>query len=218
LIGGLITDASNRPKVVRANPITYVSRDDPPFLIVHGDQDPLVPHHQSEMLFAALKAAGVPVRLNTVKGGGNGAGFGGAELEKMRRDSWSGSCREGKNDCRGLAAAMTSSTDAVAIPAGAKKELEQSKENGSRRWHLFGGRRSVGRRRNEMSGCDGAQRSRKRLRHFFSYSSLNKTVARSRGAVLLPPMWAVRQSFGRSIDCASTDRAWRRESRRTRAR
>src|ERR1019366_998117 len=48
-------------KVARANPITSVTRDCPPFLIVHGDRDPLVPCNQSELLFEALKKAGVDV-------------------------------------------------------------------------------------------------------------------------------------------------------------
>jgi acetyl esterase/lipase len=46
LIGGAVLD--NPEKVKRANPITYVSKDDPPFLIVHGDEDGTVPHNQSE--------------------------------------------------------------------------------------------------------------------------------------------------------------------------
>jgi acetyl esterase/lipase len=70
LIGGAIQE--NKEKTARANPITYVSKDDPPFLICHGDLDPLVPHHQSELLAAALKAAGVPVTFYTVKGAGHG--------------------------------------------------------------------------------------------------------------------------------------------------
>lgn len=70
LIGGALQE--NRAKAERANPITYVSQDDPPFLICHGDADPLVPHHQSELLTAALKAAGVPVTFYTVKGAGHG--------------------------------------------------------------------------------------------------------------------------------------------------
>ena len=70
LVGGPIRD--NPDKVARANPITYVSKDDPPFLIVHGDADLLVPHHQSELLEAALKKAGVSVRLVTIKGGPHG--------------------------------------------------------------------------------------------------------------------------------------------------
>ena len=70
LVGGPIQE--NKEKTARANPITYVTRDDPPFLICHGDADPLVPHHQSELLVAALERAGVPVTFYTVKGGGHG--------------------------------------------------------------------------------------------------------------------------------------------------
>jgi acetyl esterase/lipase len=69
LIGGNIQD--NPEKVAKANPITYVTEDDPPFLIIHGDKDPLVPHHQSELLEAALKKTGVPVLFYTVKGAGH---------------------------------------------------------------------------------------------------------------------------------------------------
>jgi acetyl esterase/lipase len=70
LIGGPIQE--NKAKVAKANPITYLSSDDPPYLICHGDRDPLVPHHQSELLEAALKKAGVPVLFYTVKGAGHG--------------------------------------------------------------------------------------------------------------------------------------------------
>ena len=120
LLGGLITEGGNAAKVARANPVTYVTKDDPPFLIVHGDADPLVPHHQSELLFAALKAAGVRVRLNTVKGGGHGAGFGGTELEKMRRDFLEHHLQGAANDAAKWPAAMLSSTDAVGGAAAAR--------------------------------------------------------------------------------------------------
>jgi acetyl esterase/lipase len=70
LVGGAIQE--NKEKTARANPITYVSAADPPFLICHGDLDPLVPHHQSELLEAALRRAGVPVIFYTVKGAGHG--------------------------------------------------------------------------------------------------------------------------------------------------
>jgi len=52
--------------------IAYVTRDDPPFLIVHGDKDPLVPHNQSEMLSEALQKAGVDTTFYTVQGVGHG--------------------------------------------------------------------------------------------------------------------------------------------------
>jgi acetyl esterase/lipase len=70
LIGGPIQE--NPDKAARANPIRYVSAGDPPFLICHGDADPLVPHHQSQLLAAALENAGVPVTFYTVVGGGHG--------------------------------------------------------------------------------------------------------------------------------------------------
>lgn len=70
LIGGAIQE--NKEKTERANPITYVTEADPPFLICHGDADPLVPHHQGELLEAALKRADVPVTFYTVRGAGHG--------------------------------------------------------------------------------------------------------------------------------------------------
>lgn len=122
LIGADISDTAHAAKAARANPITYVTRDDPPFLINHGDEDGTVPHHQSELLFTALKAAGVPVRFNTVKGGGHGAGFGGPELEKMRRDFLELHLQGVKNAAASWPAAMTSSTAAVGEPAAQKKK------------------------------------------------------------------------------------------------
>jgi len=82
LIGGPIQE--NKEKVAKANPITYVTKDDAPFLIIHGDVDPLVPHHQSEILEAALKKAGVPVSFYTVKGAGHG-GFKDPNVPKLTK-------------------------------------------------------------------------------------------------------------------------------------
>jgi len=82
LIGGPIQE--NKEKVAKANPITYVTKDDAPFLIIHGDVDPLVPHHQSELLEAALKKAGVPVSFYTVKGAGHG-GFKDPNVPKLTK-------------------------------------------------------------------------------------------------------------------------------------
>lgn len=80
LVGGPIQQ--NKQACQRANPITYVSRDDPPLLIVHGDKDPLVPYNQSEILYKALKDAGVQVKFHTVEGGGHG-GFKDSNIDKM---------------------------------------------------------------------------------------------------------------------------------------
>jgi acetyl esterase/lipase len=70
LIGGPVQQ--NKEKAQRANPIAYVGRGDPPFLIVHGDRDPLVPLNQSALLEAALKKAGVPVTFKVLPGAGHG--------------------------------------------------------------------------------------------------------------------------------------------------
>ncbi len=69
-IGGSIQQ--HKDKTAKANPITFVTAKTPPFFIAHGELDPLVPHHQSVLLEAALKKAGVPVILYTVKGAGHG--------------------------------------------------------------------------------------------------------------------------------------------------
>jgi len=71
LIGGPVQQ--NKELSAKANPVKYVTPDAPPFLIIHGDQDLLVPFQQSLLLKDALKKAGVPVSFYRVKGGGHGA-------------------------------------------------------------------------------------------------------------------------------------------------
>jgi acetyl esterase/lipase len=58
-----------------ANPITHISKDDPPFLIVHGTADPIVPIGQSKILNDALKKAGIESEMISVKGAGHGVGI-----------------------------------------------------------------------------------------------------------------------------------------------
>jgi acetyl esterase/lipase len=74
VIGGAIQE--NKEKVAKANPITYITGNEPPFLIMHGDKDGTVIYNQSELLYDALVKAGTDVTLYCVKGGGHG--FGGA--------------------------------------------------------------------------------------------------------------------------------------------
>lgn len=57
--------------VAKANPVTYVSRTSPPLWISHGTQDPLVPAHQSELLFQAYGKAGATASLTLVPGVGH---------------------------------------------------------------------------------------------------------------------------------------------------
>ncbi len=58
--------------LVNASPVTWISRDDPPFLILQGDADRTVPAAQSQAFAAQLQAAGVPATLVMVKDGPHG--------------------------------------------------------------------------------------------------------------------------------------------------
>ncbi len=84
LLGGSVLEVPEKAKL--ASPVTYVSPDDPPFLILHGDNDMVVPINQSQLLFEALKKAGVNVQLHIVKGAGHGKGFDNPEIDKMVYD------------------------------------------------------------------------------------------------------------------------------------
>lgn len=81
LFGFSLPQAQNSPEHkqhIEASPITYVSADDPPFLLLHGDADKTVPFNQSEIFEAALRKANVKVKLIRVGGGGHGPRFDGA--------------------------------------------------------------------------------------------------------------------------------------------
>lgn len=66
LLGGSVSDRKSLATL--ANPITYIDPKDPPFLIIHGDQDKVVPLSQSEMLAKALQAKGVEVEFKPIPG------------------------------------------------------------------------------------------------------------------------------------------------------
>jgi acetyl esterase/lipase len=73
LVGFLGGTMEQIPDVYRrASPVTYVTPDDPPFLILQGERDTLVPPEQSQILADALKQTGVPVTLVLVKNAGHG--------------------------------------------------------------------------------------------------------------------------------------------------
>ncbi len=73
-LGVSTIDEQARPLLKEASPITYVSKDMPPFLLIHGNKDPLVPFNQSVMMRDRMKAAGASCDLYTVEGGSHGMG------------------------------------------------------------------------------------------------------------------------------------------------
>jgi acetyl esterase/lipase len=60
------------PKLAAASPVTYIDAGDPPFLILHGNQDAVVPLEQSQSLLQKLQAAGIQSQLVVVQGAGHG--------------------------------------------------------------------------------------------------------------------------------------------------
>ena len=54
--------------VNKASSVRYASADDPPFFIMHGTADCNVPFNQSELLYNALRAAGVDAEFYLVEG------------------------------------------------------------------------------------------------------------------------------------------------------
>ncbi len=68
-----ITDVSTILKIAKdISPTTYVTSDDPPILIIHGDADQVVPLQQSKLLVEKLNAARVKNELIIRPGKGHG--------------------------------------------------------------------------------------------------------------------------------------------------
>lgn len=69
----VITDEEKRNEIGRAiSPVSHVSSDDPPALIIHGDADLLVPIQQAQLIIARFKEAGVPAELIVKPGAAHG--------------------------------------------------------------------------------------------------------------------------------------------------
>ena len=70
LLGGTVRTHEELAR--SASPVFFVDKSSAPFLIMHGDHDPLVPLQQSQELAAALEKAGVECTLKVVPGAGHG--------------------------------------------------------------------------------------------------------------------------------------------------
>lgn len=69
LIGGPLKDHEGLGR--KASPVNYITSDDAPFLIIHGDKDNIVPYSQATEFDAALDAAKIPSILLTGTDGGH---------------------------------------------------------------------------------------------------------------------------------------------------
>jgi len=76
-VGGQILPTSSiEYKTYReASPVCRVTKDSPPFLLVHGEADKVVPIQNIELMEEQLRRAGVPVKLVRAPGLGHGSDF-----------------------------------------------------------------------------------------------------------------------------------------------
>jgi predicted esterase len=71
-----------RPDIAKsASPTTYIDKEDPPVLTIHGDQDPIVHYYLGKLFYNVLRLAGVKTTLITIPG----AGHGGKEFSDAER-------------------------------------------------------------------------------------------------------------------------------------
>ena len=81
LLGARLVDdirSQETRRYIDASPVTYLSSDDPPMLLIHGDKDKIVPYEQSLNFLSKLRQEGIASKLITIPGAGHGPSFPGA--------------------------------------------------------------------------------------------------------------------------------------------
>lgn len=73
-----------RDEAYMNSPVYFVTKDAPPFLIIHGTEDKTVPFSQGEELHDKLEEAGCDVSLVAVNGAGH------ADLRFFQKEIWDG--------------------------------------------------------------------------------------------------------------------------------
>jgi alpha-L-fucosidase 2 len=74
LLDPLIAKKGEKEAIREASPITYVNKDDPPFLEILGDKDEYIPMTEATNLQAALHKVGVRCDIIRIPGGHHGTG------------------------------------------------------------------------------------------------------------------------------------------------
>lgn len=74
--------AQHKEEALAICPVSYVTKDAPPFLIIHGDDDHTVPFMQGELLHDKLEAAGADVRLLVLEGADH------ADMQFFQKETW----------------------------------------------------------------------------------------------------------------------------------
>ncbi|HEX4164647.1 MAG TPA: alpha/beta hydrolase [Bryobacteraceae bacterium] len=74
LLDPLIQQKGEAEALKEASPITYVTKDAPPFLLIQGDQDEYIPYSEDTNLQVALRRVGVRCDIIRIPGGKHGTG------------------------------------------------------------------------------------------------------------------------------------------------
>ena len=72
----------SREEAMKACPVSYVTKDAPAFMILHGTEDHTVPFSQGEALHDSLEAAGCDVRLVAIEGADH------ADRQFFQEETW----------------------------------------------------------------------------------------------------------------------------------
>ena len=72
LFGIKSVDVETVPTLIQASPVFYISKDMPPFLLMHGSKDEDVPYQQSVEMCDKMKSAGARCDLITIEGAPHG--------------------------------------------------------------------------------------------------------------------------------------------------
>lgn len=72
----------NKEEAINICPVTYVSKDAPPFMIIHGTEDHTVPFAQGELLHDRLEESGCDVSLIAIEGADH------ADMQFFQKETW----------------------------------------------------------------------------------------------------------------------------------
>lgn len=72
----------NKEEALKICPVSFVTKDAPPFLIIHGDNDHTVPFSQGEILHDKLEEVGADVKLLVLEGADH------ADMPFFQRELW----------------------------------------------------------------------------------------------------------------------------------
>lgn len=135
-MGGPVKE--NKKKARAASPVSYVDKHDPPFLIMHGDNDELVPLSESEILDKLLQQSGVESELIIVQGAGHGF-FKDMEQHRQVTDFFSrqlGPMADQKEEGRTSVNTFTDNW-ALVMPDGSAGWLSLTEQNGEMKGELW---------------------------------------------------------------------------------